>query len=172
MKTTPPTRKEDVRDPIGKTGWPKEKGRDGERTPMQWNGSENAGFSKAKPWLPVPATYKTHNVADELKDKNSVLEFYKQVLNLRHTNRALLDGSYAALNESDPNVLSYLRVYKDQAVLVALNLSGSPQKVNVELSHNGFSFSKPLLSTPKSSASGDAVVLEPYGVFIGQLSKK
>ena len=39
MKTTPPTRVEDVKDPIGKTGWPKEKGRDGERTPMQWDGS-------------------------------------------------------------------------------------------------------------------------------------
>jgi alpha-glucosidase len=172
MKTTPPTRKEDVKDPIGKTGWPKEKGRDGERTPMQWDGTENAGFSKATPWLPVPATYKTHNVADELKDKNSVLEFYKQVLSLRHTNRALLDGSYTALNENDPNVLSYLRAYKDQTVLVALNMSGSTQKVNFELSHNGFSSSKALVSTPKSSATGDVVVLEPYGVFIGQLSKK
>ena len=172
MKTTPPTRKEDVKDPIGKTGWPKEKGRDGERTPMQWDGSENAGFSKATPWLPVPATYKTHNVADELKDRNSVLEFYKQVLSLRHTNRALLDGSYTALNENDPNVLSYLRIYKDQAVLVALNMSGSIQKVNFELSHNVFSSSKTLVSTPKSSATGDVVVLEPYGVFIGQLSKK
>jgi alpha-glucosidase len=172
MKTTPPTRKDDVKDPIGKRGWPKEKGRDGERTPMQWDGSENAGFSKATPWLPVPPTYKTHTVADELKDKNSVLEFYKRVLSLRHTNRALLDGSYIALNENDPNVLSYLRIYKDQAVLVALNMSGSIQKVNFELSHNGFSSSKTLVSTPKSSATGDVVVLEPYGVFIGQLSKK
>jgi glycosidase len=139
---------------------------------MQWDGTENAGFSKATPWLPVPATYKTHNVADELKDKNSVLEFYKQVLSLRHTNRALLDGSYTALNENDPNVLSYLRAYKDQTVLVALNMSGSTQKVNFELSHNGCSSSKALVSTPKSSATGDVVVLEPYGVFIGQLSKK
>ena len=85
MKTTPPTRKEDVKDPIGRTGWPKEKGRDGERTPMQWDESENAGFSKAKPWLPVPSTAKTHNVADELKDPDSVLSFYKKVLKLRHT---------------------------------------------------------------------------------------
>jgi len=172
MKTTPPTRKEDVKDPIGKRGWPKEKGRDGERTPMQWDRSENAGFSKATPWLPVPPTYKTHNVADELKDKNSVLEFYKRVLSLRHTSRALLDGSYIALNENDPNVLSYLRIYKDQAVLVALNMSGSTQKVDFELSHHGFSSSKALASTPKSSAHGDAVTLEPFGVFIGELSKK
>ena len=45
MKTTPPTRVEDVKDPVGRTGWPKEKGRDGERTPMQWDGSPEAGFT-------------------------------------------------------------------------------------------------------------------------------
>ncbi len=171
MKTTPPTRLEDVKDPIGRRGWPKEKGRDGERTPMQWNDSVNAGFSQAKPWLPVPPTYKTHNVADELNDPNSILEFYRKVLELRHTNAALLDGSYAALNENDPHVLSYLRTYKDQAVLVALNMSDSVQKVNFHLSPSGYSAPKTLLSTPDSSSSGDAVTLQPYGVVIAQLSK-
>jgi alpha-glucosidase len=171
MKTTPPTRKEDVKDPIGRTGWPKQKGRDGERTPMQWDGSENAGFSKAAPWLPVPETAKTHNVADESKDPESVLVFYKKVLKLRHTNKALLDGSYVPLNENDQNVLSYLRAYKDQVVLVALNMSGAEQKVNLEMSQHGFSSTKSLVATGKSSAKGDVVTLEPYGVFIGQLSK-
>src|SRR5215471_8065515 len=47
MRTTPPTRKEDVQDPIGKIGWPVEKGRDGERTPMQWDTTKGAGFSTA-----------------------------------------------------------------------------------------------------------------------------
>src|SRR6201998_4516921 len=50
MKTTPPTRKEDVKDPIGRTGWPKERGRDGERTPMQWSDAANGGFSTPTPW--------------------------------------------------------------------------------------------------------------------------
>jgi alpha-glucosidase len=110
-------------------------------------------------------------VAAESKDPNSILEFYRSVLKLRHTNRALLDGGYAALNENDPSVLSYLRTYKDQTVLVALNMSASVQKVDFQLSHHGFSSAKSLLSTPRSSASGDTVTLEPYGVFIGQLSK-
>jgi alpha-glucosidase len=171
MKTTPPTRKEDVKDPIGRSGWPKEKGRDGERTPMQWDESDNAGFSKTTPWLPVPATYKTHNVADEAKDPESVLTFYKKVLKLRHTNKALLDGDYIQLNGNDQNVLSYLRAYKDQVVLVALNMSGAEQKVNFEISKNGFTSAKALVATGKSSATGDVVMLDPYGVFIGQLSK-
>jgi len=60
MENNDPKSKEDVQDPIGKLGWPLEKGRDGERTPMQWNDSANAGFSKAKPWLRVPPSYKAH----------------------------------------------------------------------------------------------------------------
>jgi alpha-glucosidase len=171
MKTTPPTRQEDVKDPIGRTGWPQQKGRDGERTPMQWDGSENAGFTKGTPWLPVPETYKTHNVADELKDPDSVLVFYKNVLKLRHTNPALMDGSYAAINESDANVLSYVRIYKDHGVVVALNMSGNPQKVNLELKGKGFSSARILLATGKSSAKGSKVSLEAYGVFIGELKK-
>jgi len=169
MKTTRPTRKEDVKDPIGRTGWPKEKGRDGERTPMQWDGSDNAGFSKATPWLPVPPTTKTHNVANEEKDPESILSFYKKILKLRHTNKCLLDGSYRPLNENDKNVLSYLRVYQDQAVLIALNMSGTEQKVDFQISKNGFASAKSLVATGKSSANGDIVTLDPYGVFIGQL---
>jgi alpha-glucosidase len=169
MRTTPATRKADVKDPIGRRGWPREKGRDGERTPMQWDDSENAGFSKATPWLPVPPSYKTHNVASQLQDPNSILWFYKKVLNLRRTHRELLDGDYVPLNQNDQNVLSYLRVYKDQAVLVALNMSGAQQKVNFELSKNGFSSAKALIATGKSVSNGDIVTLEPYGVFIGQL---
>ncbi|MFZ0817818.1 MAG: alpha-glucosidase, partial [Candidatus Sulfotelmatobacter sp.] len=171
MKTTPPARKEDVKDPIGRKGWPEEKGRDGERTPMQWDSSENAGFTKGTPWLPVPPTYKTHNVADESKNPESVLEFYKSVLKLRHTNRALLDGDYAALNESDPNVLSYSRIYKDQGVVVALNMSNTAQKIKFGLQGKGFASAKSLLATGKSTVSGNEILLEPYGVFIGELMK-
>jgi alpha-glucosidase len=171
MKTTPPTRREDVKDPIGRRGWPKEKGRDGERTPMQWDDSVNAGFSQAKPWLPVPPTYKTHNVADELKDPSSVLSFYKKVLALRHSNEALLDGDYIPLNENDQNVLSYLRSYESEAVLIALNMSGTEQKTTFDLSSHGFSSAKALIATGNSTANGNTVTLEPYGVFIGELTK-
>src|SRR5207244_170463 len=74
MENNDPKRKEDVKDPIGKIGWPKEKGRDGERTPMQWNDSTNAGFSQPAPWLPVPPSYKTHNVPSDLKDPDAILQ--------------------------------------------------------------------------------------------------
>jgi alpha-glucosidase len=176
MENNDPTRKEDVKDPIGIAGWPRTKGRDGERTPMQWNEAPNAGFSQAAPWLPVPPSYKTHNVAVESKDPNSVLQFYKRVLALRHENRALLDGDYVALNRSDPNVLSYLRRYKNEAVLVLLNMSGSTQKISLDLKAEGFSsaHATPLLTTlsapPQTDASGQ-YSLDPFSVYIAQISK-
>ena len=176
MENNDPKRKEDVKDPEGVTGWPNEIGRDGERTPMQWDESENAGFSKAKPWLPVPPSYKTHNVADELKDPNSILQFYKHVLALRRKNLALLDGDYVALNESDANVISYLRRYKNEAVLVAINMSGDEQKVHFDLAPQKFSSGKTttLVSTDAGQAreaSLSAMTLKPFQVYIGSVSK-
>jgi alpha-glucosidase len=176
MENNDPKSKEDVQDPIGKIGWPKEKGRDGERTPMQWNDTTNAGFSQTAPWLPVPPSYKTHNVAGELKDPDSILQFYRHVLALRHESAALRDGQYVPLNESDQNVLSYLRRYKDEAVLVVLNMSGSEQKVSFDLAGQGFASGKAttLLTTsnghPKEAALSE-VSLEPFAVYIGKLSK-
>jgi alpha-glucosidase len=173
MENNDPKRKEDVKDPIGRTGWPNEIGRDGERTPMQWNTDANAGFSKKDPWLPVPPSYKTHNVAVESKDANSVLSMYKKVLALRHTNEALMEGNYIALNEDDANVMSYLRSYKGKAVLVALNMSGSAQKASFNLAGKGFPSAslKSLVATSQSSAKGMDVSLEPYGVFIAEVVK-
>jgi len=172
MENNDPIRKEDVKDPIGRTGWPKEKGRDGERTPMQWNTSPNAGFSKKLPWLPVPASYKTHNVASESKDPNSILNLYKQVLALRHTNEALLEGNYVALNEDDPNVMSYLRTYKGTGVLVVLNMSDASRKTTFNLSKQGFGRStlKTLIASPAASVKDDEVSLEPFGLLIAEVN--
>jgi alpha-glucosidase len=174
MENNDPKRKEDVKDPKGRTGWPADKGRDGERTPMQWNDAENAGFSTHEPWLPVPPSYKTHNVAAESKDPNSVLEFYRKVLALRHTNSVLLEGNYSALNEDDPNVLSYLRTYKGKSVLVALNMSGSAQKASFHLGAEGSSPASldPLAATPGAGANGPEVTLPAFGVFIGEVASK
>jgi alpha-glucosidase len=175
MKNNDPTRVEDVKDPIGKLGWPKEKGRDGERTPMPWTAGKNGGFSDVQPWLPVGEQYKTHNVESESKDPNSVLSFYRALAALRSKNAALREGEYVALNESDPNVLSYLRKAKDgSAVLVSLNMSETEQTVKFDLGAKGISATQAntLLSTgndPTKSVPLSAVKLAPYSVYIGEL---
>ena len=175
MENNDPKSKEEVKDPIGKVGWPLEKGRDGERTPMQWSGGENAGFSKTKPWLPVPSSAKTHNVATEQKDPNSILSFYRQVSALRHHEPALLEGTYVPLNQNDQNVLSYLRRYKDETILVVLNMSATERSVRFDLAPQGFTavkMSALLNDLPESvRSSGDGLVLSPFAVLIAKVSK-
>src|SRR6202021_4310403 len=108
-------------------------------------------FSKVFFFFKQKTAYEIHNVADESKNSDSVLEFYKKVLKLRHTNQALLEGSYKAINEDDANILSYLRTYKDQTVVVVLNMSDSPQKLNLDLKRNVFARAIVLCSPAKST---------------------
>ena len=174
MQNNDPTRREDVKDPIGRLGWPKEKGRDGERTPMQWNSEPNAGFTTGTPWNSIPETYKTYNVADELKDPNSILNWYKQLLAVRRSNLALLDGDYFGLNEKDPNVLSYLRKSATDALIVIINMSAAPQTVNFRLSKQRLNVksAKTLLTTQPSLQNNSSVAqisLEPFAVYIASL---
>jgi glycosidase len=142
---------------------------------MQWTGGVNAGFSKAKPWLPVPASAKTHNVETELKDPDSVLNFYRQLLALRHNEPALLEGDYFPLNEDDPNVFAYLRRYKGEAVMVVLNMSASAQKINLFLGPAGFTAPKvsillnnahaPVVGTP------EGLSMQPFSAFVAKVTQ-
>ena len=142
MVTTPPTRKEDVRDPVGMTGWPKDKGRDGERTPMQWDATRNAGFTTGTPWLPVPPNYTTVNVQSESKQPASMLEWSRRLIQLRAVNAALRDGAEIMLNTHDNNVLSWLRKSTGagpSVVIVACNFTSAPQTVSFDLKGQGIS---------------------------------
>jgi len=173
MQNNDPTRLEDVKDPIGKLGWPNEKGRDGERTPMQWNTGTHAGFTTGKPWLPIPDSYRKSNVEAQLTDKNSILSFYKSLLTLRHKDAALLDGKYVALNANDPNVLAYVRSYGKKNVLVALNMSATEQNVSLDLAEHGFENTNGdvLLATSDAhSINVTEMKLAPYAVVIARLN--
>ncbi|HUC54081.1 MAG TPA: alpha-glucosidase [Candidatus Cybelea sp.] len=177
MRTTEPARQEDVQDPIGKIGWPEEKGRDGERTPMQWDDSTNAGFSSSQhPWLAVPPSALTYNVQAESKDANSILTFYKRVLALRRSEPALRDGLYLPLNQDDPYVLAFLREEpgNSNAVLVVLNMSAAAKTVKLDLSPDGIkeSSAKPLLAAPEIGRESTQLAhftIPAFGVFIGSV---
>ena len=176
MTTTTPTRKEDVKDPIGITGWPKEKGRDGERTPMQWTPGPQAGFStNPKTWLPIPASYKTINVEVESKDPNSELNWFRELTKLRRDMPALHDGKQTMLDTSDPDVLSYVRsTGSGPAVVVAMNFTAAPKTVSLDLAGTGVSG-----STVKTLAADDAslksvqslknIMLPPYASWVGSV---
>ena len=176
MVTTPPTRKEDVKDPIGITGWPKEKGRDGERTPMQWNDGPDAGFSPSgvKTWLPIPPSYEQINVTAEEHEPNSMLHWYQQLIALKKTDPALHDGAETMLNTSDEHVLPWLRKADNgEAVVVACNLSDQPRTISFDLSPQNIHGTAvtTLLKTPGAAdpASLHSVQLGPYGVYVGRV---
>jgi alpha-glucosidase len=173
MQTTPPTRKEDVKDPIGITGWPKEKGRDGERTPMQWDASANAGFttSSAKPWLPVPPSAATITVKAEQNDPDSLLAWYRSLIRLKKTNPALARGHNRMLDTGNTKVLSWLRQAQGvPAVVVSVNFTAEPQTVSLSVPQTSGK-TKTLLKTPGAAdpVSLNQIVLGPYGVYIGEV---
>ncbi len=176
MEERTPQRKEDVRDPIGKIGWPKEKGRDGERTPMQWNDNRDAGFSSAtQTWLPVEPDYKTRNVAIEEQQPDSLLNYYKALIRLRKENRALRDGDFVLLDPDNQNVLSFLRKAQDgNAVLISLNCTGTEQTVSFRLGADGLpatAHMKTVLASfsPLGSVDVKHLALPPFGAYVGEI---
>ena len=95
-------------------------GRDGSRTPMQWDRSAYSGFSAVKPWLPVAEDYGCRNVEVERGRSNSMLTLYQRLIRLRREHAALQRGSYRRVARRD-NLLVYRRELEDRTLLVALN---------------------------------------------------
>ena len=168
MVNNDPRRVEDVLDPIGKLGWPAFKGRDGVRTPMQWDNSKNAGFSVRKPWLPVHRDYVTTNVKVQEQNPDSVLNYYKKIIRLRRNSPALLKGEYVALNEGDASMFAYIREYEGQRILVALNMSERPQSSSFSI---GSKANILISSDPNTPAIVNLkeLILEPYQSFVGEV---
>ena len=166
-----------MKDPIGITGWPKEKGRDGERTPMQWDATNaQAGFSKnAKTWLPVPPNYQRLNVQKELADPQSLLNWYKKLIAMRRSIPALHDGAVVMLDTANASVLSYARVdAAGKAVVVSLNMSGAAQTVSLDLKSVGVRGAavRTLLASPTplaGVASASSVTLPPFASWIASV---
>jgi alpha-glucosidase len=107
-------------------------GRDPERTPMQWDATEYAGFSTAIPWLPLAPDAATVNVESQRDDPRSMLSLYRALIDLRRASDALAVGSYRQVHVDD-NVLVYDREHGGQRVRIALNLSNAPQALPVAL---------------------------------------
>ena len=177
MVTSTPTRKEDVKDPIGIRGWPKEKGRDGERTPMQWDTSKNAGFSTAdKTWLPVASNYKTVNVETEKGQPDSLLHWYQRLIDMRKNDPTLRDGEQVMLDENNPHVLSYLRkgVNGSPSIVVVLNFTAQPQTISLDTQAAGVKATtvKTLLTNDSSleqTNSLNKITLSPFASWIGSI---
>ncbi|HEV7284701.1 MAG TPA: alpha-glucosidase family protein, partial [Kaistia sp.] len=160
---------EDLQDPYGIRFWPEYKGRDGCRTPMVWESNGTyAGFSSAKPWLPVSQEHVARAVNRETADQASVLTHYRKMIAFRRAHPALRDGSIAFVDSPD-NVLAFIREGAGEKVLCVFNLGSAsasfavPAGIDVTaLLNSGFAG---LLD-----ASGRTVELGGRDAFFGKIA--
>lgn len=99
------------------------KGRDHARTPMQWDDGKYAGFTDGEPWLAVNPRYQEINVKESLADEDSIFYYYQKLIGLRKQNKVIVYGDYRLLLEEDPRIFAYIREYRGEKLLVAVNLS-------------------------------------------------
>lgn len=99
----------------------KSKSRDNSRTPLQWNGNKNAGFTSGKPWINISSRYKEINAENALRDKESIFYHYKDLIQIRKNQDAIAYGDYKILLENHKSVYSYKRSYNGESIIVLNN---------------------------------------------------
>jgi alpha-glucosidase len=155
----------DLRDPYGITFWPTFKGRDGCRTPIPWTAAPDAGFSCARPWLPIPAEHRLLAVDQQERAAHSTLHAVRHFLSWRGSQPALRWGDIDFVAATS-NVLAFRRMTAEQTVLIAFNMSAAPSRLELpaalhdvqRLDGHGL----------LSGEIGDgALQLPPHGVYFG-----
>ena len=120
-----PIQPDRIRDPLGKNVIGLNLGRDGARTPMQWNAKPNAGFSQFEPWLPLTEDWTARNVETLRKDDTSMYNLYRRLIEARRRSEALKRGSYHPIS-AEGDVLLYVRALGSERILIILNLGVTP----------------------------------------------
>jgi glycosidase len=131
---------------------------------MQWDNSENAGFSNTKPWIRVNPDFPHRNATAQRKDPGSLLNFTRQLISLRRKLPALVSGNFCPLTSLPVGVLAYLRRSEEQTVLVALNFTGR-KKIVTEI---GVGWRIALSSSDPGTEAvcGSPFELEPYQILL------
>ncbi|MFC6293083.1 alpha,alpha-phosphotrehalase [Macrococcus epidermidis] len=131
-----------------------DKSRDNSRSPVQWDDSENAGFTTGTPWIDVAKNYKQINVKQALADKNSVFYTYQKLIELRHNLDIITYGEVKPLLEDHPQIFAYERKLDDKSILVLANFTDEPVDVPSSIDIEG--------SILINNGTYHSNVLEPY----------
>ena len=144
--------------------------RDNGRTPFQWEGTANAGFTNGTPWIKVNPNYKTINAAAQEDDSNSVLNYFRKVVKLRKENAVLVYGKYTLLDKNNPKVYVYTREGEGKKMLVLLNFTATYARTNATVNT---SKAKIILSNynvrVERKGGKPGIELRPYEAVIYQL---
>lgn len=143
--------------------------RDNGRTPVQWNAGENAGFTTGTPWIGIDKNYQTINAAAQRNDPDSILAFYKRLIQLRKEKKVIAEGEIAFLEKENANVLAYRRVLDGEELIVFNNLTGHPAEVHLDEAWKNYSILLTNYEGEKSRTeealhqdSGNTWTLRPY----------
>jgi oligo-1,6-glucosidase len=131
-------------------------GRDNARTPMQWDGSEHAGFTRGTPWIPVNPNHREINAQAQVADPDSVFHHYRRLVELRHSEPVVAHGDFTMLLEDDDQVYAFTRRLGDVELLVLGNFSGDPADVPID----GWDDAELILSN--LAAPGEGLGLAPW----------
>ena len=143
------------------------KGRDNARTPMQWDNSENAGFTTGTPWLAVNKNYDEINAKQCLEDENSIFHHYRKLINIRKNNDTIIYGDYTLLCPEDENIFAYTRELNGDKILVVCNFYDK----EVTFNFNGdFNHADILLSNYNDSSTLiERLKLRPYEAIMERI---
>ena len=138
--------------------------RDNSRTPMQWNDSTNGGFTEGKPWFPVNPNYKDINVAHQLDDEHSVLNFYKKLIQLKKSHDIYMYGQFDLIDAENENVFAYTRQLEGKTVVVAGNLTDKQSSLTLP-----FDIEEDAIKLHNYNSQLDATSLKPFEAFVAEI---
>lgn len=133
--------------------------RDNSRTPMQWDGTEKAGFTEGTPWIDITPNHTTINAASQMGDPDSIFTHYKKLIALRKEYDVIAYGDFEALDQRNPSVLAYARRWQDEEVVVVNNFYRKPAVWECPVDLTGFTC---LLSNYPDSEVKNTLHLRPY----------
>ncbi len=134
--------------------------RDNSRTPMQWSGEANGGFTEGTPWIEPAGNYGEINARMQAEDEDSILHFYKTLIRIRKEKALISKGSIAFLMQDNSDVLAYSRAYRDEELIVLNNLTDREITVSAEPAWSRYE--KLLGNYEGCRLEGGSVVLRPF----------
>lgn len=138
--------------------------RDNSRTPMQWNDSTNGGFTEGKPWFPVNPNYRDINVAHQLEDEHSVLNFYKKLIQLKKSHEIYTYGQFDLIDAENENVFAYTRQLEGKTVVVAGNLTDKQSSLTLP-----FDIDENAIKLHNYNSQLDSKSLKPFEAFVAEI---
>ncbi|MEX6168664.1 alpha-glucosidase [Staphylococcus haemolyticus] len=138
--------------------------RDNSRTPMQWNDSTNGGFTEGKPWFPVNPNYRDINVAHQLEDEHSVLNFYKKLIQLKKSHEIYTYGQFDLIDAENENVFAYTRQLEGKTVVVAGNLTDKQSSLTLP-----FDIDENAIKLHNYNSQLDSKSLKPFEAFVVEI---